>query len=74
MDLGFPIGTGIGSAVLTRADVINLGWVSALFVTVSLGLLVLTGGREEQWTVGTPISTANFAYHRSIDAGRPFGS
>lgn len=47
MYLGFSIGAGIGSAVLTRLDVVNLAWVSALFVMVSFALLVATGGREQ---------------------------
>ncbi|NKL23707.1 MFS transporter [Rhizobium leguminosarum] len=47
MYLGFSIGAGIGSAILTKLNVVNLAWVSALFVTVSFGLLLLTSGREQ---------------------------
>ncbi len=47
MYLGFSIGAGVGSAILTKLDVVNLAWVSALFVTVSFGLLLLTSGREQ---------------------------
>ena len=51
MYLGFSIGAGIGSLVLTKVDVVNLGWVSALFVTVSLILLVFTGRHEKHATL-----------------------
>ena len=47
MYLGFSIGAGIGSAVLARVDVINLGWISALFVIASLVSLAFTGKHEK---------------------------